>query len=291
MSVRWANHSDIGSSDVFEALHSGLTVKLISTHRADLMTCRLTDSLSDVMERNMASYDFLPVIGPGSDGRERIIGLFHAARFFGVSSVEGNVRQQFNPLSEEYLVGADGSILNFIKDAGEKPCRLVVSGTEIVGLVTLSDLQKLPVRAALFALITGFEITMFNAIKRECLNDQDWMRFLSDGRQKKISEEIARSRKGDSFVDALLFTQFCDKAEILVKCLPLARSKTKLHDQLNAIQKLRDKIAHANEYAASPEHARKVSALVRGLLVLKGEIEAIKTIEPHSVSMDASMKA
>ena len=46
------------------------------------------------------------------------------------------------------------------------PCRLVVSGTGIVGLVTLSDLQKLPVRAVLLALLTGLEISMSEAIEQ-----------------------------------------------------------------------------------------------------------------------------
>jgi hypothetical protein len=36
MTNSWATHEDIASGDVFEALHSGLTVELISTHRDDL---------------------------------------------------------------------------------------------------------------------------------------------------------------------------------------------------------------------------------------------------------------
>jgi hypothetical protein len=58
-------------------------------------------------------------------------------------------------LPEENLIGADAGILSFVKGADRRGCRLVMSGAEISGLVSLSDLQKLPVRATvLFALIT-----------------------------------------------------------------------------------------------------------------------------------------
>lgn len=272
MTGRWANNEAIASRDVFEALHSGLTVKLISTDRNDLMTCDPGEALSDVMERNKEPYDFLPVLAAGTSGEDRILGLFHAAKFFGATSLDGCVRDNFESLSEDSLIGADTSILAFVKDADEKPCRLVVSGPKIIGLVSLSDLQKLPVRAALFALITGFEITMAEAIKGKFGNSEDWMDCLSNGRQDKIKREIEESRRDDGFVNTLLFTQFCEKADIITKSFQLARSKTKLRGELNEIQKLRDKLAHANEYAATPDHARNVCAVVRVLLALREEI-------------------
>ena len=47
---------------------------------------------------------------------------------------------------------------------------------------------------------------------------------------------------------------------------------TKTRDWFEDIQKLRDNLAHANEYAASPDHARLVCRVVRNLLTLKTEI-------------------
>jgi hypothetical protein len=143
----------------------------------------------------------------------------------------------------------------------------------------LSDLQKLPVRAALFALITGFEISMFEAIKREYPSNDDWRQFLSDGRRDKINEEIEQSHQGDGFVDDLLFTQFCDKSEILFKGFQLSQSKTVIRRQLEQIQSLRDKLAHANEYASSPEQARNVCAVVRSLLELREKIAVIERLD------------
>ncbi len=279
MTEKWASHDDVGAGDVFHTLHAGLTVELISTKRSKLMTCAPFESLSDVMVRNEEPYDFLPVVESGDGPQSRIIGLFHAAKFFDENRREGLIEQKYAPLSEDYLIGADASILNFVKDANEKPCRLVVSGPDIVGLVSLSGLQKLPVRAALFALITGFEITMFEAIKRKYANDEDWQGHLSENRQKKIKKETEQSRKDDGFVDALLFTQFCDKSDILLKGFQI-QNKKDFSEKLKHIQELRDNLAHANEYAASPCQARKVCTVVRDLLTLRGRIGDMGRLDP-----------
>jgi len=44
---------------------------------------------------------------------------------------------------------------------------------------------------------------------------------------------------------------------------------------LKTIENLRDKVAHANEYAATPEQARNVCAIVRDLLALRKQIAGI----------------
>jgi hypothetical protein len=148
----------------------------------------------------------------------------------------------------------------------------VISGSSITGLVTLSDLQKLPVRAALFALVTGFEMAMAELIRKRLGENDGWLLFLNATRQTRLRQEIANSKREDGFVDALLFTQFCDKAEIIRKASLLSRSKREVETLLNKIQALRDAIAHANEYAASPEEAKHVCRVVRSLLALKTEI-------------------
>ena len=274
MSVRWANHGNAETGDIFHALHAGLTVELISTKRPQLKTCALPETLAVVMAENTEAYDFLPVIGPGDCEEDQIVGLFNAAKFFDETPGEGCIEEYYAPLCEEYLIGADASILDFVKGADEKPCRLVISGASIVGLVSLSDLQKLPVRAVLFALITGLEISMFEVIKKECPNDDDWKHHLIPGRRRKIDEEIGPSHPSEIFVDALLSTQFCDKADILQRITQLPESKTAIKKKLDRIEELRNKLAHANEYAESREQARDLCAVVRDLLTLREFLRA-----------------
>ena len=165
MTGRWANNDEIASSGIFEAVHTGLTVQLIATPRAQLMTCKADEAASLVLQRNTERYDHLPVLDLAA-GEERIVGLFNASIFFKAPIPDDQVRNHMLPLAEEYLIGADASILDFVIDADSKPCRLVLAGARIAGLISLSDLQRLPVRAALFVLITGFEIAMTEAIRR-----------------------------------------------------------------------------------------------------------------------------
>ena len=70
------------------------------------------------------------------------------------------IGDDFVPFSEDIVIGADASIIDFVTTADERQTRLVVSGDRVAGLVSLSDLQQLPVRAALFTLITRLEIAM-----------------------------------------------------------------------------------------------------------------------------------
>jgi hypothetical protein len=288
--TRWPNSDEVASIGVFEALHSGLTVGLIATSRDQLMTCSSEAAASLVIARNTEQYDFIPVIEEPASGQSRIVGLFHAAGFAGRPAPDGRVRDHLLPLSEEYLIGADASILDFIRDADARPCRLLLAGTRISGLVSLSDLQKLPVRAALFALITGFELTMAEAIRRTHPVNTDWTALLSDARQSKIREEIGKSKEHDGFVDPLLFTQLADKRTIIRKTMGIGESKSALERKLEQIEHLRDRVAHANEYAATPEQARHVCSVVRDLLALRAEIAAIATSEVSPAAMRTTPK-
>lgn len=273
-----ADHENVHSQDAFQALHAGLTVGLIATPRDHLMTCRPDESVRDVMARNTEPYDFLPVIGDSDIGASEIVGLFRAEEFFDASAVTDSIRDHVITLSESYVIGADASILEFICDADRKPCRMVVAGSRIVGVVSLSDMQNLPVRAALFGLITGFEMTMAAAIERHVGDASAWLPLLSPGRQENIQREIEKSHREDGFVDSLLFTQFCDKKTIITRSLNLPYSKRDLQSRLDDLETLRNNLAHANEYAATPRQARGVCVSARNLLQLHGEICGLEDV-------------
>jgi hypothetical protein len=267
----WARPAFAGADDIFETLHSGLTVKLVCTPRHELKTCRRSDLVSEVLKANATDFDFIPVTDDFSDA-PRFVGLLHAADLRENGFSDEPVSSFHLPLGEQYLIGADASILDFVMQADTRPCRLVVSGAQIVGLVTLSDLQRLPVRAALFALVTGFEMTMADFIRTKLPNEAAWMAMLKPKRLDKIQNEISIAQAKDAFVDRLLFTQFTDKAEIL-KCLnPTGMNCSALERQLKDFQNLRNSLAHANEYAASPDQAKHVCDLVRKLASLRREI-------------------
>lgn len=110
-------------------------------------------------------------------------------------------------------------------------------------------MQKLPVRAALFALVTAFEMSMADAIGRRFETPGRWLEKLSAERRKKISQVIADAKSDDGFADEILFTQFCDKSDIVRKGIELPRSATSAADVFRRAEKLRNAVAHGNDCA------------------------------------------
>ncbi|TXR47504.1 hypothetical protein [Phyllobacterium endophyticum] len=171
-------------------------------------------------------------------------------------------------MSETILIGIDTPIQDFIMTADKYPCRLVVSKKGIAGLVSISDIQKLPVRAALFAMITGLEMEMISAIKAFFHSDPDWLQLLTPERRGYLDERVKKAEAGDTWVDALLFTQFSDKTTIIrkSKLLGASFSSRLLSKNFNRIRDLRDQLAHANSFAETEKQEEEVSAIVRDIV-------------------------
>jgi hypothetical protein len=240
----------------------GLPVRLIATARQDLRTCCDDEWIADVVTRNQEGFDHFPVVA-SSGVPDRIIGLIELVGWDQGKAAAGRVSDRMSPLCEDNLIGADASILSFVKSADTNPCRLVVSGARIEGLVSLSDLQKLPVRAALFALITQLEMTMAEAIRRECRGSARWKERLSPGRLEKVEAKQRAARRDDNWVDDLLFTEFADKKTIIRKAAILPDGKTQFDEAMREAEGLRNLLAHANDYAESRAAAAKVCSTAR----------------------------
>ena len=96
--------------------------------------------------------------------------------------------------------------------------------------------------------------------------------MLKPTRLVKIQQEIFIARAKDAYVDTLLFTQFADKAEIMKRLKPIAVNGTAFKRNLRHFENLRNSVAHANEYASSPDQAKHVCNVVRELLSMRREI-------------------
>jgi hypothetical protein len=263
-SGRWAARTVDNRTAPLVSLQGNIPVRLIATPRSAFKTCLVDEDLSKVIEGNEENFDYLPVV-ERSDGndKEHIIGLLEVIEFMHGAAPVGLVRNHMRPLSEENLIGADASILAFIRNADRQMCRLVVSGPEIDGLVSLSDLQRLPVRAALFAMVTYLEMTMVEAIRSEFNECDDWMNRLSSKRRSEVRAKAAAAKVEDTFVDELLYTEFCDKVTIIRKKPDFPGSRRAFDNDLRKIQSLRDNLAHANNYAATRDDAADVCETVR----------------------------
>lgn len=273
MTARWSAEDDVGL-DVLEQVQSSLTVDMIMSPREQLMTCRREDIIADVMQNNQMEYSFLPVV----DADDHYQGLFEAGHWFNHSPPDEPVGNNFAPFSENQVIGADASIFEFILQVDTRPTRLVISGQNVAGLISISDLQQLPVRAALFTLVTSLEIAMAKRIKTEWPEDNDaWKDLLSDKRRKLTEQMIADAHSSDNFVSEIALTQFCDKSTVICKGSLISGSRTSLENAFGRIEGLRNKLAHASYYAETPETATKVCQVVQSIFAIKSALhEAIK---------------
>jgi hypothetical protein len=112
------------------------------------------------------------------------------------------------------------------------------------------------------------------AIRREFVQNIDWVKRLPQGRQLMLEKEIVEAKARDAFVESILFTQFADKTTILKKSGSFSWSRSEFERDLKSIQKLRDALAHANEYANSHESALRVCKTVRLIDLWKGRLVA-----------------
>ena len=241
-------------------------MRLIMTPRDDLRSCRLTDPIASVVTDNVERYSFLPV----RDEDERICGLFQAEHWRNRPLPSKPVREDesFEQLRESHLIGDDANVLHFIETCRERPVRLVVSETRIVGLVCSSDLHKLPVRAAIFSIITALEIAMADRIQEKWSDPEHWLGLLCHQRRKEVKKTIRRTKKGDTFVSDILCTQFADKADI-VRCGHLLGSYgPRLESDFKAIRDLRNQLVHGSDYAATNDAAKDTADNVRRILKL-----------------------
>ena len=282
-------------SEGFDRIHDALTVRLIATPRDEdpdrpsVRTCRADDTLAEVRAANVVpAYDYLPVEVARGDQEAPggIVGMLHAKRHANRHQAGGAdlVKDHMCPLSEADLIGRDATIFDFVSQVRHKPL-LVVSGTRIEGLVAWSDLQKLPVRAAVFALVTGFELTMYEAIRCVFADGDGWQKCLGETRLKK-AKEVFRQRGGnDSDVELLLCTEFCDKRTILAKHLPfgaraadsgsMPMSRRRFESHVRSIEDLRNPLAHASTYAMSWDKVEGLQKTLKALAELRRQIQLV----------------
>lgn len=272
MAMRGEKPDTSRQSKGFEEVHAGLTVGQIAVLRPKLRICSTSDRVPDVRAHNRDPvFDYLPV----EDAHGYLVGLLSnlAINRTGRDCDVATVSEHMDPLSEADLIGAETPIVVLIGRIRQKPF-LVVSAQEVIGMVAWSDLQKLPARAALFALITGFELTMYDTIKRHFGSRHDWTKHLTPGRLDIAKNEYRDQCERGGDVDLLLCTQFCDKRDILLKSFDFGIGKKKLMARLRAIERVRDDVAHANSYAMSFEQTGQLGATLGDLGELRSQINS-----------------
>jgi hypothetical protein len=246
-----------GDADsILASLEQGLSVGLITTF--DPSTCDADEDLEEVVNREeLREFDYVPVTE-----NSEVVGLLHRAAH-DTEDVAGSVRDAMCNLRGDLIVSADASILTYIDGAGKNPCRLVLRGFRLNGIVTLSDLQKLPVRPVIFLLVTHLELLMTQWIREHSQTDNEWLNKLRDeDRRGKVNKKWAELQANNLAIDKLTATEFADKRDVLLELRP-PEGKKKAKKELGRIERLRNSVAHAGDYALTRENAEKTVTTVR----------------------------
>lgn len=248
--------------NILEFFDDGYSVNSIATGRDQLLVCKRDDFVAEAQERNYGDFDHIPVIDEVGD----VVGVLNTNRQCEESAQVADV---FEPLSNRNLVSERSSIMSFVQSLGQQSYNFVVGRKGITGLVTWSDTQKLPARAALFGLVTKVELSMMERIR--CLYSGDtWFDILSAGRKARVEQKVADARSRDSLIDTLHYTDFCDKRDLLKK----QHGGNAFVATLRKIEGLRNSLAHASDYVASYEDAVDLAGVVHEALEIIGELEA-----------------
>ena len=110
--------------------------------------------------------------------------------------------------------------------------------------MTLSDIQKLPVRTALFSLFIHLEILLTEFLRRN-LNSVDPFTLLSAGRAEKARIKWQRFKDGNMEQDQFAALDFCDKRTLLKRHKSIGKPAKQIEDELGEIEtRLRNLIAH-----------------------------------------------
>jgi CBS domain-containing protein len=245
-----------GSIAAVEAIESAVSVDLIGTFEPQLVCCAKTDGIDRLLaDSRYAQFDYLPV-----RSEDRIVGLLPLSEFRAapIGPLGSMAERAMRPLDQSILITSGSSVLRYIEEAEASPCRLVIRDTRIAGIVTISDLQKLAVRPALFVLVTHLELLMAAAIRSHFRKqpDEGWLVKLGD-RRDRVEQNWQKLKADGLEIDLIAATQFADKRQVLTKSGLFPCSRSRAEREFGAIENLRDGLAHANNYASTRESALK----------------------------------
>jgi hypothetical protein len=209
------------------------------TKRDDMMYFEEEQKNEIIEKAKENNYDFLP-----RGSKDSITGVFL------VNEKEEPKRE----LNRDWLLSISTTIpqlLNIFLEDVEKghPGHFVIRGKKIEGLVTPSDLNRIPVRVYIFNLVAEIEFLMIETIERICDDTRSLIKYLSQEHQKNIEERLKVNERGNADVPAIHHFNFSDLIMVIQKDDTIRelfdyKSKTQAKNSLGFIVKVRNRTVH-----------------------------------------------
>jgi hypothetical protein len=122
------------------------------------------------------------------------------------------------------------------------------------GIITMSDLQKPPVRMWLFGMITLIEMRATRLIELGCQGDS-WKQYLSESRLQKAQALLEERRRRNQALQLIDCLQFSDKGQIIarneqIRRLTRMKSRREAEQAIKMLESLRNNLAHSQDIIA-----------------------------------------
>jgi hypothetical protein len=252
------NHNDI-LGVTLAGLEAGFKVSHIAAF--DLEVCAPDMSVSNALnDPGLMDFDHIPV-REGS----RIVGMLERGSLKGT----GIVRDHMHLLHGEMLVSAEEPLPSFLPTLEKSPYRLVVRGTKVAGIVTISDVAKLPVRVLAFTSVAHLEAAITKVIRTECANDEKWLSLLGGQRAGVENRLQDRKKQNLHLLSPMEVAYLSEKITVVSKL----RSLTKLESDRKLITNFRNSLAHDGDFV---EECKGVRGLLERLALVQHWIDALK---------------
>lgn len=169
------NQHPVSSDTIFREtlrqMESSFTVSLVATF--DLKAFEYDQSISHARDL-MRRYDFSQA--PVTRGGE-IVGVVDDA----VTPVGNRVGDWMQPLGGKVIIAGQSNLRSLVRQLanGTTRYRLVARDEGVTGIVTRSDLQKLPVRLLTYTYLAHLESLMADAIESR-VSEEQWFNLLSN---------------------------------------------------------------------------------------------------------------
>ena len=255
--MTWAsNPLDAPVSDMIAAVRMGITIESIATPRAMLVVRQKRHWPGFASESEIKGFDHVPVTED-----DKIVGVFDRE--------SGSLRE----LSETMFMASDASLLSFVQNADQRRFAFVVRESQIAGIVTLSDIQKLPVYCVLFSLLISIEVLLTEWIRKVCRDQADkWLIRLNNGAKRRIEGYWKKAQVKNVALDKLSYASFLEKLTA-AKGMGLFSSNESASVSLERLNELRNLVCHGKEIAHTPDRALKLPAHVRDALGIQVLLE------------------
>jgi hypothetical protein len=184
------------------------------------------------------------VVGVRKEGA--VVGYVERADLSGTSCGE-SVR----PFDGVTTISETASLADVVLGLADSP-RLFVRILGVVGgIITMSDLQKPPVRMWFFGMITLMEMRATRLIELKCQGDS-WKQYLSESRLQKAEALLEERRRRNQNLELIDCLQISDKGQIIarnegIRRMTRMQSRRQTEQTIRMLESLRNNLAHSQD--------------------------------------------